>query len=475
MNKYQLLNRSKANFTNLIAIIVIIISFVAATIVFLHRGNAPIGYENMWLLPFLYGILYYNTNIKYAATFKYIGISTLNVILFVRYIILPLFFSQTGIYFHSSAVRTMDDVNYLTIFLMIYEMVCIFLVLHYAIKKLDKQEIKIHGDKKLISDKNNIGYLITIIIGIVGFFTFQGIQERVNFIFINYYDAQQLNTIGGFCFLATRNTIPVLFLIFVSKGVNKYNIGQNSNKLLILFLAFITINVFWHTNRLTVLIQGIAVVALLNATNMFSKKLLIVLIGFIFVSVLSLSSFRWFGYGELVTFYDDTIIYFDIKMTSNYLQSYFGGPHLISSAIKLNYSLTLLDKIEVFINEMVSSIIFVKQIFPLSENSSMVFFNQHFGHYNVVTMLLPTVGQSYMYFGILGAPLLSVIFTLLLYKAEKALLLCDTIGEKFAFYTLVVWLAFFPMQNLNIVTANFFNKFLPLYLIVLANKRIKID
>jgi len=474
MNKYQSIDINKAKYFTITTKIVIIFAIISTMVTFIQRDKSPNGYENMWLLPLSYGILFYCTKIR-QTFFKYIGISILNLILFVRYLILPIFSSLTGLYFHSFAIRTDGYVNSLSILLMIYEMICIFLVLHYAIKRLDRQQIKMYNDIKLVCDTNFGVYKVAILIGIVSFLYIPEIQERTNFLLVNDFQYNNLNAISYVGFLFTTNALKVFFLFILSIRYEKRRKGYKKNQFLILFFAFLNISVFWSTNRLTIVAQGLATIAILKASNMINRKLSYILITITILIVLSLSSYRWFGYGKLNTFYDDSGYYFDDnQMTSNYLQAYFGGPHLISTAINTKEKQSFGTKLEAFPNEIFSSILFVRQLIPLSENSSTKSFNKKFGFSESTSMILPTLGQSYMYFGIFGAPLLSVIFCLFLYKAEKAIIKCKNIGERYAYYILVIWLAFFPMQNLNIVSASFFNVFLPFYLIVVANKRFKI-
>ena len=469
---WPIIKRRKESYSNkayCLTVIVTIFSIIVTIVTFIHSDKAPAGYEYMWLMPLIYGVLFYFTNMRYALG-KYLGISILSLILFVRYLILPLFFSLSGMYFHSNATHTDHDVNLYAIFLMIYEMVCIFIALHFFISRLDKQQINKLDDIKSNVDSKYFIYLIVIIIGIISFLFIPEIQDRTNFFLISDdFERREMNAISYICFLFTANTFKVLFIIALTIACKRIMKGYFSQFLILLF-ALLSIGFFWTTNRLTILAQGTATVALIMSSNILNKSLSYFLILIPIISVFSMSAYRWFGYGISGSVFVDMGRYLDVVQMLDYLLSYFAGPHLISLAVSAEYNLSFLTMIETFANEILSSIIFVQQIFPLSNNSSTVIFNALFGFFWETSFIVPTLGQSYMYFGGFCAPILSVVFLFFIYKVEKALIVCKTLGEKYAYYILLCWLAFFPLQNVNIVSSYIFNIFLPLYLIVIANR-----
>lgn len=457
-----------------LALFVTIFSIVVSGITFTYKDSAPEGYEFMWLLPLIYGILFYCTNIRYAL-FKYLGISLLSVILFIRYLILPLFFSLTGLYFHSASFPTGNDVNLLAIFLMIYEMMCIFLVMHYFIKRLSELQTYKHDINTSNYDSKYFIYIIVILIGIISLLLIPAIQLRTNFLIINdNFERVEMNALSYICFLFTINTFKVLFILVLIIAYKKMLNGRHYSQLLIILFAFLSISFFWTTNRLTVLAQGIATVVLLKSSNLINKKFLYILIIIPILTVFSISSYRWFGFGMYSGVLLDMESYLDVMQMSNYLMAYFAGPHLISLAITAEYNLSFPTLIQTFAEEILSSIIFVQQIFPLSNYSTTLFFNRLFRFFWEPSFIVPTLGQSYMYFGGLFAPLLSIVFSFFIFKAEKALIMSETMGEKYAYYILLCWLAFFPLQNVNIVASYICNIFFPFYLIVKVNKKISL-
>lgn len=450
---------------------ILFLSFIAAGISAYQSKNAPNGYEFMWILPLLYGILFFTTNMRFAF-FKYLGLTVLNFILIGRYLILPVFSALSGEYFHSTAIKTGHDANLYAIILMVYEMICIFIVFHFLIKKLDKESIK-SQNIRLSYDTSNIYYIILILIGFASFMIVPGIRERMNFLIVKDIEYQNLNTFYSIAFLFASNSFKILFLLILSKQYLKKIKGQHVNQFLLILISLISISILFQHSRLTVLAQGITAITLLNSIKILNKKYLTIISVSILIIVVSLSSYRYFGSGELNVFYEESAGFSTVKNNSDQLQAYFGGPHLISIAINAKENFVKDANVSTFLNEILGVINFVRQVFPPEDNLSVTAFNKIFGFKAGNSMILPTLGQSYMYFGTVLAPLLSIIFSLILFRAEKALISSKTLGEKYALYILVVWLAFFPMQNINIITVSIFNIFLPFYLIVLINQKLK--
>jgi hypothetical protein len=289
---------------------------------------------------------------------------------------------------------------------------------------------------------------------------------------VDEVEIDNLSTLASVALFFTVNAANLLFLWVLSRKLYKIKRGKISSKYLVLLMAFISIIVVSSNSRLTILAKGSAIIALLSYAKLMSRKSLNLLAVTTFVVILSITSLRLFGQGEISTFHNNATNYFDLQIISDYLQAYFGGANLISASIGVSTGFSFLNQTSTFFNEILSSIMFVRQVVPPSPESSTVLFNSLFGFTEYNSMILPTLGQGYMYFGIFGAPIFSLLIFYVLYWAEKRLLMTSDIGLKFAFYIFTIWLAFFPMQNLNIIASTTFNVFLPLYLFVLINKKI---
>lgn len=435
--------------------------------------SAPSGYKFLWLLPLGYGLLFIATKMQ-RVFFKYPGFSTLNLILVVRYIILPAYCSISGIYYHSFASRTFDLENSLTTFLMVFEMFCIMLTLRILVDKLDVKYQE--PDTRCIGfyDTKADVFFIVVIAGVASFFAFPAIRERMNVLIARDITILNLNALASLGFILASNVQRILLLIILTKQYKKKVKGHKVDQWLIYIFVLINISVFWSNSRLTVLAQGAATVLLVNSTRLLSRKSIVIIGIIVLMVIISLTGYRLFDQGSVSGFSRNAALYYTSQEITNNLQAYFGGPHLISIAVRIRESHPGVFGWDTLINEVVGSIMFVRQVFPPSDKQTTVYFNRYFGFLRGNSMILPTLGQSYIYFGIIGAPLFSILFLILVYMGEKGIINSKSLGEKYAFYILTIWLVFFPMQNLNIIVSSIFNVFLPLYLIVFINRKLRL-
>lgn len=457
-----------------ITYIILIASIVAAFYILIRPHSELVSFNTMWILPLLYGLLFFMSKMRFAI-FEYVGIFVLNIILFCRYVILPFYSSLTNLYFHSHATITDTSLNNSAIFLMAYEIICIFIVFQFFIIKLNtrksitKNALLIKTNK--FPKENFHFYYFAVFIGVLSFLLFPGVRERVNFFIIDEIGSSNLNTISSLGQIFSNSIFKLVFVIVVTKQLLRLHSGNKSNRFLVYVAVLLCISFVSSTNRTTILIQAIACLTILKSINLLNKKTLLITGTLTLLILLSLTSYRLLNRGQITTqvFTENG---FSKQVIVDNLQSYFGGPHLIALAIKNEDNFS--GSIESFSNEILSSIMFVRQVFPLDKSSSTVAFNKNFGFFDYNSMILPSLGQGYYYFGYLGAPLLSILFCYLIYIVEMRIVGTNHIGKKFALYILVLWLAFFPLQNLNIITSSFFNIFLPFYLIILLNKRLQV-
>lgn len=458
---------------NIISYIILIVSLLSSFYIVNKSPDIHNGFNIIWILPLLYGLFYFFLNTRYAI-FDYIGIFILNVILFFRYVILPFYSSSSNLFFHSRATITNNIINKTAILLMIYEMICIFIFLHFFIRNLNNEKMKnkiinnknISFDRKPLKESFYIYYL-ALFIGMLSFIIFPSVRDRANFFIINDIGNTNLNTISALGHIIAINLFKIIFLIVVSNQLYNMKFGLRPNKFLVYLVLILCISFVASTNRTTILIQAIACLAILKYINLLNKNTLIVSGVISILLVFSLTTYRSLETGDVSTI---ATIYAgnDVEeATINNLQSYFGGHHLIALAIKDSDKFT--GSIEIFFNEILSSINFVRQIYPLSKSSSTVLFNENFGFFDQNSMILPIIGQGYFYLGFVGAPLFSICLCFLIFFIEKKIIITNHIGKKFALYILVSWLALFPLQNLNIISASIFNIFLPFYIIIILN------
>lgn len=417
----------------------------------------------MFLIPGFYLLFLYVFK-PFRKSLNFWGFYILNIILFFRYYVVSIFSIYYNMYFHTFILPSDKTSTHISIFIILYEMMFIFLIQNHFLKKLKK-----------IEDLNVFRYFypsnsnFLVFFSFLGFFfilVFENIRERLNFIQVSSFETSNLNTIFFTFFLISSVSFLLIFLAIIDTEVKNKIYKKKVNYFLIIISSFFAISFFFTTNRLTIVTTTLAIIYILTKYDLVKKIQVFFLVSICVLSVLSLSFYRWFEAGDLVESNQNAVEYLTLVQISNYLQAYFSGHHLISAAVQVDYDLSVQLKISSFFDELFNSVIYLRQLFPLSNINSTVVYNKMFGFLDGNSMILPTLGQSYMYFGLAFSPLLSSIFLFLLFFSEKMVLKSNTVPQQFSFVLLSVWWAFFPMQNLNIFVASFFFKFLPLYVLV---------
>ena len=456
----------KIPFKFLFFILNIIITIITAY----YSVNAPLGLNNLWILSCTYAFLMLFTH-NFELLGKFIGISLTHFILYFRYIIIPLYITSNNLYNYSFGTFVQESDNQNAILIMILEMICIFLVFNFFSKKLLNLN-KIKFDIQQINNFSTKGYQLIILLGVLSFIVFPAIRERTNFLIAKDFGESSLNTIGTVGFLFTQASIQSLFIIQLIKVLHKKKENKAYSILFLVLFGILQLIVFWNESRTYLASMGIITIYTLHFFKLLSKKYLVGLGTVSAISLISLSGYQMFKEGDVASF-GTTLADSEIN-TLDYYQSYFGGNHLVAISVKLKSQIDSQIDIETFFNEILSNIYFVRQIFMPDQHQTVAYFNQVFGFTRGNnSMILPTLGQSYIYFGLFGAPLLSILFSRLLIWAEMNFIKSKDIGIKYSFLLGVIWFALFPMQNLNIITSSFFNIFGITYLFALLNKNFK--
>ena len=276
--------------------IAILFSFITSFVCLYKSSEVPEGYEYLWLIPFLYSVCLSISEIR-KYFFSFLGLSIFNLILFVRYVLTPLFSSISGLFNHSQLVINSSYNNQIAVLLMIMEMILLFIALNFSVIKLNK--IKKINIQALNIRNNNFIYLLFGSIGVLGYFFIPAISERTNFLLMDEVEIYNLSSFASLIFFFTLNASNLFFLWILSSYLYKNNKGNLTYKVLLLFMAFISISVVSSSSRLTILAKGLAIIALLNFTKSLSKKSLNLLGFTTIIVILSITSFWLFGFGEI--------------------------------------------------------------------------------------------------------------------------------------------------------------------------------
>jgi len=395
---------------------------------------------------------------------RHLGFFVFNIISFFRYFFVPLFCISSGEYYHSFIRPSSDYASQLAVYMIIYEMICLLTIQKHFLNKLNKAAEK---QNFIVIPFQNRGLLVFGMVGVLSIAIFDEIRSRFNFITIKEYILIELNAVLYTLMLLAGNAFVLIFLWRANIELHKKFNAEKINWFLLIILAFTAISIISTHSRLTVLANAMTIIFVLRKANIAKFGVVVFFIPLVGLMILSMSYFRWFEVSDVSTANILAVEYLSIGQFADYLQAYFSGHHLISAAIDLDYSLPLFTNFESIVNEIFNAVIYLRQLFPLNAENSTVVYNKVFGFTDEMSIILPILGQGYMYFGFFFAPILSVFCLYLLYRSDLSIITSRSLSKLFCFSLLSFWWGFFPNQNLNIVTATFFFKFLPIYSVVI--------
>lgn len=458
----------------------LIVAIFSISITYLIANNSFItnGFEELYLIPLVFGMYFLCS--QFANLFnKSLTMSFFTVVLLFRYLITPLVMCLSNYYsamFNGAGTSfSQKDVS---IKLMLYEMIVMFVTIELCIRFILNREIVSKKKQQGIASHSNAVYLVSIALGVLGAFLFPNLLlNKFNFLFIH-----------GEITIVNRKTYIVLlsyllqfaqvfiFLMIVKHALSRKMNQLNYNRVMIFLAGFINIAFIWTTNRMTIfIVAGTTLAVLIYAFPEQKKKLFaLVFILVVFMAIL-LSSYRLFGTtGNQV---DEVGFksFFKLNNLSKQLQIYFAGPDSVAGGVAVDDYYKSLITPKTFLNDTFLGVNFIKQL-PVFlndfANTSGDYFNRFCSNGSRFGLIIPLIGQGYVYLGFLFSPFFTVFFTVALFLIENKVKNLTNIDYLYVFQLLGFYFALFPIYNYTIMIQNLFNQFLPLYIIIWLNHHL---
>lgn len=422
---------SKLIYNNMI-IFSIVVSFYA--LVKLQEYNNMV--QLYILIPLFYSLLMIITKKNRVLFGSNIGLTIINVMMFTKYSIL------TSLINHNYIEEALNHRNIaLLTILVIVEMLSIFLIISffssdYSTAKIKKQHSKI-----------NIPIWITIFILIFVTITNPSyiLNSFTQFGNTSHIESSSSNSIMIFVPIA----IDFIYLAIILKINRNKTFNHNVTLSLSIFVSLLYIltkitGLSSSISRWNFLLYGISVVILHMYLYANRKRLIMVLFSTVaIIGLFVLTSLKFNISGRVLEQITDPFI----------LDAYFNGPIGLNKAIEL----TKLDT-NFFMNQMILTDLFSALPilgYPFRGITSVNHYHDYIGR---TDLIIPMLGQSFMYFGLFGSGILTAFYTLLVVKLNKVLLETKDIFLYYSMLLVVVWLSFFMALNVNIVQENIWRK-----------------
>ncbi|MEG1331693.1 MAG: hypothetical protein RSC97_09650 [Eubacterium sp.] len=418
-----------------------------------------------------------NSELKYYFA-KSIPISFFIIILVFRYLITPFLMVISEAYLPMLNGRVTDiHHQQVATYLMIYEMICIFIAIEICIKINKKKHIAITNIKKAYRYPNAI-LIISIIIGITSLLFFPNLLDNFHFFVVGEeIDIANRNTIVAICGFFSEFIQIFIFIMVVKRCVYQKDINNKYNSFILFTVAILNVIMMWSSNRMNIFLVAGTTLTIMSyyfpeKKKIFYSTLLVTSI----IMVVFLSSYRLYGTVGTVTSskFND---FFKPRELATQMQLYFAGPDTIagSVAIKEYYGDIITPK--TFLNDSFLGVKFINQLpffFKDRLNTTQIIFNYFYSNGYNPGLIIPMIGQGYIYFGFLLAPIFSIISVFLLFKSDEKSRNDNDVASKYVLILLAFNFAIFPMYNYILMMQNLFNRIIPLYMIIWVNKHVHI-
>lgn len=391
-----------------LALIVIIMMISVSTSLYIAYNTTNVGYEKLYILPFLFGLMYTFFISPIRRRLNNIYIYVFIAVCFTRYIILPTLITITGHYDGRSSISPNEISFQRAIDLMSYEMIVISIITYFLFRKT-----YLNNKEKSVYEKVRLPNSIFVYVLFISFSILLGLvfpDSFKSFAFLKPSDDfSNFNSSAMHITLITYSLVISKFLMFVlvmGFFYKKYLVSKNFIYIILSFLAVaLSISIFFGANRADYVITTIASILLFGKLYPKHIKLLVIPLLLIFILTVSIINEER---NNAVSAEDPLV-----ELT-NTLQIYLAGPYNVAISIEAaDLNIQSKNRVHIFheiLRPVMGLNVFLKQ-FDIKSTSD--YFNERIFFSNQKTQIVPMIGQGYFYFGFLLAPLIMVFYLIL--------------------------------------------------------------
>lgn len=440
--------------------VVVIISIIAFLLTYILSIEIKADYKLVFLLPCIYIImLAISNNNKIIAS--NIGILIINIVMFIRFLIYPLILVSTLT--SGSHIGIGKFIN-TSVYLMIYECITVFLILNIWGKRRLSDVIKI--STREFGFYTKIDFFILISLGI---FLFSILFHPI---LLNKYILSkdiilQKEDISGFFAIFFKIGIYIVYLYILNFIYKKYK--KSSSIIALLLSALVSLIIIAgesnpqseSISRWGFLVYSLTIVMIIaKLYSNYSKLIWRVSLPTILVAIVLLTFIKFKEIFSLQYFLSN-------YLSAITLDSYFMGTGNVSIGLAMHELYARIITFDTMFTDMFSAVPLVSHFFDPNNNSTPVFYHYFTGR---TDNIIPTIVQSYSYFGFIGSPLFSILFTVLTIELNRKLNETRDVMMYFILSLLTISFALFMAININIIFEGTWYRMIFIILIVINNK-----
>ena len=449
-------------FYRLFVIISSIITIILDMVTTQHIPN------NLVLLPFVFVLLFVVFPSFSRYIFNNLGITIINFTMLLRYVVSPFLMALYGSDIQMGSTVSIDIQNK-AVLLMVYEMIAMFLIFALLHKYFYSNNSKIRN----VKSQSNIFGWIFIAFALLIIINQPSVLGNYSFI----WSASKLKTdtanenVTLFAFLI--QLAQIVFTVSILNIIHKYY--EKKNSIIYLFLSFIVIvasaSFITGTSRSSIIIPLVTgLFALLVLYNKYRK---LIIGSSLILSLLVISVSTLLKQQTNVTI-GSRSLYHSAGPLENFntdIQLYFSGLINVGHSIETSSVIRPFD-FNLIMSDLTHSVVFINNFFHQSQSALIAFNDMFYKTTGVADQIVPILGQGYLYFGTILAPIFSVIGLIVVMFLDKMVFRTKSVFTLYILSYFCLKFSMLFMSNATILTSFFTNFILILLLIAYLNSKI---
>lgn len=447
--------------THIFTILSLIVTYL------LYKTPCPEGYEFMYLHSLVFAIGYEASPLVRKRMFSRVSIAVLLVVGFFRYVVTPFIFMLGGFpklwLYNVASLQTGMK-------LMCYEEVAFFLIIIIYGTRLIKNG-NTHDLIPIRGYSANMFSLAIIVAAIAIILFFPQISVRYHFTFGLVGDEYEiLDTIGKSSFMTLLGFVTnaaryILILIAMSICLKRYRKHASFIYILIpLVIILINSMVIYDISRFSILVPAITLAYLLYQLFPSHRRIVLrlcfclgALLLYISTDVKMFSEARGGNEGSD-----------DISAWASIFQAYFMGYRDVGLGVYVAEQIKD-EGLLYFLNDVGSNVMVVSK-FSMPQYSILHFYNDVYSGGVSMDKIPPNICASYLYFGFLLSPLITVFFTRLAIWFDERGQYSKQVEFKFLYIYSALMCSFVMMQFYTMIISTLVNTIFVLCVIFKMNE-----
>ena len=361
------------------------------------------------------------------------------------------------------------DIQSKAVLLMVYEMIAMFLIFALLHKYFYSNNSKIRN----VKSQSNIFGWIFIAFALLIIISQPSVLGNYSFI----WSASKLKTDTAnenvTLFALLIQLAQIVFTVSILNIIHKYY--EKKNSIIYLFLSFIVIvasaSFITGTSRSSIIIPLVTgLFALLVLYNKYRK---LIIGSSLILSLLVISVSTLLKQQTNVTI-GSRSLYHSAGPLENFntdIQLYFSGLINVGHSIETSSVIRPFD-FNLIMSDLTHSVVFINNFFHQSQSALIAFNDMFYKTTGVADQIVPILGQGYLYFGTILAPIFSVIGLIVVMFLDKMVFRTKSVFTLYILSYFCLKFSMLFMSNATILTSFFTNFILILLLIAYLNSKI---